>query len=287
MLVKCGADPNIKSICEQVADELTPLHFVAGNCRDSKGIEKLSFLLNDVHIHHPHQKANLYAKTRMNQKLAIELALEKQNLIVAGKMLEVLGDDFIQRHIKRLDHAIMIGKTAVHNASIPMFQDALVAIVNCCLHQNHMKDHELEKTLGKLLILTLDERSGFSKSSINDLIPIIAEIQQVCAKHGLKRFSSWAQDEVSGYNPLHLVLRSDRTLDLRTKLLRPLCDLLQDDANASINQTCAWSFGGYTPLHLAYSLNCSKSIQTLLQYGADENVTDAQGKKPSAMMSRC
>ena len=286
LLVKCGADPNIKSISQQINDELTPLHFVAGNCRDSDGIEKLSCLLNDVHIHHPHQKANLYATTRRSQKLAIELALEKQNFTVAGKILEELGDDFIQKHIQRLDHAVMIGRTAIHNASLPMLQDALVAIVNFCLHQDGTEDHELVKILGKFLILAFDERSGFSKSSKNDLILLIDEIQQICVKHNIQRLSSWTQDDVSGHNPLHLLLRSERTLDLRTKLLKPLCDLLHDEANASINQNCARSFGGYTPLHLAYSLNCSKSVQILLQYGADEQATDAQGNIPSAMMRR-
>jgi len=286
LLLKCGSDPNIKSISHQINDGLTPLHFIAGNCRDSEGTEKVSCLLSDIHIQHPHERADLYARTRSNQQLAIEIALEKQNFLIVGKMLEVLGNEFIKKHIQRLDYATMIGRTAIHNASLTMFQYALYAIGNCCSRHDNLDSRELEKTIGQLLVSALDERSGFSKSSLNDLIPLIASVQQVCSKYNLRCLSSWTQDDVSGHNPLHLILRSDRTADLRNKLLGPLCELLHDDADASINQTCSRSFGGYTPLHLAYSLNCTQSITILLQYGADENITDAQGKKPSAMLSR-
>lgn len=279
MLVKYGADPNIESIADIIQGGLKPLHLIAANCRGSVGVEKLSALVNESLIRHPHKKANLLARTSSpEEKLAVDISLEKRNFHVSGRLLELLGGtDFIRNSNHTLEHVTLLGMNAIHNASYDMFHDALVVMENFALDSV-----EVVKSLGLLMITAIDERSGFSKSSENDyLIFAIREVHDFCKRQQITNLSSRTRDNISGYNLLHLLIRTNRDRpSRRIQLIRPLCDLLKDDTNASISQPCANSFGGYTPLHLAYSVGCEVCIRTLLDFGADENIADAQGNKP-------
>ena len=97
----------------------------------------------------------------------------------------------------------------------------------------------------------------------------------------LINLASWARDEISGQNLLHLILRGDRERDLRGSLLHLMCELIMKTKGDEgiISQACAAKFGGYSPLHLAVALECKESISTLLEFNADVDAIDAEGHK--------
>ena len=88
----------------------------------------------------------------------------------------------------------------------------------------------------------------------------------------LINLASWARDEISGQNLLHLILRGEREREFRGSLLHPICELIMKAKGGEgiISQACAAKFGGYSPLLLAVALECKESsISTLLKFNAD------------------
>ena len=97
----------------------------------------------------------------------------------------------------------------------------------------------------------------------------------------LINLASWARDEISGQNLLHLILRGEREREFRASLLHPICELIMKAKGGEgiISQACAAKFGGYSPLHLAVALEFKESISTLLEFNADVDAIDAEGHK--------
>jgi len=164
----------------------------------------------------------------------------------------------------------------------------------------------IEKVLAKLLLLAIDERSGFGihfssleqQTPNNELGPGSLQaaalhiiLQQQTQSH--LKLSSWARDEITGNTPLHLLLRTDRGVSLRKSLIQPLCEIMthaQSDASSSspsmnrVSIPCVDKFGSYTPLHLACALNCDESIKTLIAFGADQTLVDGNNKIPADLL---
>ena len=160
----------------------------------------------------------------------------------------------------------------------------------------------IEKILAKLLLWAIDERTGFGTQSFGsqqtpdkiDRITFLAAavdlILQQRKQLNLFNISVWAQDNITGHTPLHLLLRTDRVFLLRRSLIQPLCEIMKNspcETTASINRIsipCSDKFGSYTPLHLSCALNCSESIKTLIAFGADETLVDGNDKKPADLL---
>ena len=287
VLLQLGADPNISSIVSEIHDALTPLHLIAGNCRGTDGIVKMQWLLYE-NVSRKFERANVFAMTKSSHEIPINVALRKKNFSVAGKLLDAMGEKWTKMQWS-LEDAILIGQASIDNASVSLFKQAIGVIVSSAStgQSKTLDTRSVEKALGGLLILAIDERSGFGKvkplsSAVANMLDVINIIGEVQEELNLTKLASWTRDEISGQNLLHSVLRGDRGSEFRKKLLRPVCELTMTSevGGKIISQACATKFGGYSPLHLACALGCEESISTLMEFDADINAIDAQGKKP-------
>ena len=316
-LLQLGADPNIESIVNLVNDSLRPLHFVAGNCRGSAGVEKVQWLLGHYQDTYENEtkkqeniescdakilerKANLRATSISLNEMPIHIALRLRNYDVASKILDEMGDTWLDLKWS-FDNAVLIGQVSIETSNVKLFKQALTIITNSALRSitsstTVLEDSEavdsttckrkVEKAIGGLLLKIMDERSGFGKirplstavANINDAIKAVVLVQD---QQKLTNLASWARDEISGHNIIHLILRGDRGELFRNTLLAPICELVANSEGGDklISQACAKKFGGYSPLHLAVALGDDSSINTLLHFNADVNALDAQGNK--------
>ncbi len=293
MLVQLGADPNVTSISDEVYDALTPLHLVAGNCRGQGGTEKIVCLLLDHDEKTGNdtarfQRANLFAVTSSSHQMPINIALEKRNWLVVGKLLEAMGEEHIKRIDWTLDEAILIAKSAIATVSAALFEQAIDLIIASSSGGGTLDCRSSEKSIGGLLLTSIDRRSGLGidssdRSSLTHFISVITTVQ---LHFNLKNLASWARDEISGHNCLHLILRNDRGIEFRRKVLESVCEIFSQDTNGCelLSQPCARAFGGFTPLHLACALGCEYSIKTLIRFGASATVLDGDEKLPKALI---
>ena len=226
VLLHLGADPNVKSIATEIHDAITPLHLVAGNCRGTEGIDKLRWLLLDEYTDH-HQtadsssigtsqvgkfeKANLFAMTTSSHEMPIHIALRKQNYRVAEIILEAIGEKRVHVGFEwSLEDAIIIGQVAVDRANVALFKQALQTIVSSASTAESIDTTKIERAIGGLLLKVLDERSGFGKArplsaTVVNIQEVISAIEKVNDELNLTNLASWARDEISGQNLLHLI----------------------------------------------------------------------------------
>ncbi len=302
-LLTLGADPNITSIASEIVDGLSPLHLVAGNYRGTYGVEKVDYLLGKrkeidfLEIPKAVKNcANLYAKTNGSNELALHLALKKKNFHVARRLFEAMDDNIEIDPLMKWDieMASLLGEAAIGCASEELFESAVNIMTNLSFECKESNRRELSRSLGKLLLWAVDERSGFgSKRSLHGdeirslkLKKIVDAISEVQTKMCEISVSPWARDEISGHTPLHSILRNDRGSILRTTLLSPLCTIMLKDSSKVdlctnfISLPCSGKFGLYTALHLACALGCEDSVKILLEYEADPRVLCGDSKKP-------
>ena len=278
VFLNLGADPNVESISDEIQNSLKPLHLVAGNCRGRVGLEKLQWLL----LHRgSSRRADLHAVTAL-QDIPIHIALQKENFLVAEKLLEAMGEDWLELNWNT-KYAILICEVSIYCANGRLFKRA----VNLLLSTAPNEKKVVEKAIGGFLVSICDERSSFGKLrpisvSIESIKAAVCFIDDKQRELGLINLASWARDEISGNNVVHLILRGDRGKDFRKELLIKVCKLIAGSTNSTsiISQHCAAKFGGYTPLHLAASLGCEESIITLLDFNADAGALDEEQKLP-------
>jgi len=312
LLIKYGADPNIKSIAKNVCGGLKPLHLVAGNCRGQNGVMKANYLLGTtlngcssdetLSISLSRVKLTLTSKTADTSENALQISLRKRNFQVAMLLWEVqlkyiCDDDSFQLLSWEVKYATLLAEAALECMSIDLFRYAVDAITSSTSEGKPTKRSVIEKVLAKLLLWAIDERSGFgvyftsldqaaNEKGCHILLAILNIISKQQNHLKLSRLSSWARDKVSGHTPLHMLLRNDRGILLRSCLLKPLCEImtnLECQTNSTIDLIsipCGKNFGSYTALHLAYSLDCEESIKCLIKFGADQTVLDGDNKKP-------
>ena len=298
ILLTLGADPNVASILSETYDSLTPLHLVAGNCRGDEGVKKVRWLLgqysdnetmDDAFIFDKvgmerFEKANLFAMTESSRELPINIALRKQNFVVAAALLHSTGEKWMATKWSH-DDAILIGQLAIDQADITLLKQSLQIVVSSASSAEGATVRNIEKAVGGLLLKAIDERSGFGRvrpvsTAIANAMELISAVEEIVDSYNLKNLASWARDEISGQNLLHLILRGDRERDFRISLLHPVCDLIMksDEGEKIISQRCADKFGGYSPLHLAVALECQESVRTLMNFNAEVDAVDAEGK---------
>ena len=278
VFLNLGADPNVESISDEIQNSLKPLHLVAGNCRGRIGLEKLQWLL----LHNgSSRRADLLAVTA-SQGIPIHIALQKENFLVAEKLLEAMGEDWIDLNWNTKS-AILICEVSIHCANVSLFKRAVNLLISTAPNEKKV----LEKAIGGFLVSICDERSSFGKLrpisvSIENIKAAVCFVDDKQLELGLINLASWARDEISGNNIVHLILRGDRGEDFRSELLSGVCKLITGSTNSTsiISQHCAAKFGGYTPLHLAASLGCEESISTLLDFNADAGALDEEQKSP-------
>ena len=174
--------------------------------------------------------------------------------------------------------------------------------------------------LGKILLLIIDSRSGcfpwhdnkfhninLMKKIVIDIILFPLSSDKDDLNYCGAILPSLTQDDVTQKTVLHLLLANDRVMgkELRLALLRSLCkwatikesmnlekvDFQHGDTISTsiktpkfISTPCHSSFGGYTPLHLAYSIGCMESVDILLEFGADKDRLDAHGNSPFELL---
>ena len=338
MLLEFGADPKVSSISNSIENTLLPLHFVCSNIRGHDGITIVEYLLmpgNAGTSGKPSSSASnafidysyLYERATFEHKHCrpIEISLEKRNFRLSEYLWELeqhsLKNHQMIENTKELwcctDQCYTLCEAAIERKNIQMFQFAMENMTKIGKDLIRTKDDQsdnLAKKFGKLLLWIVDERSGFGRSSENDkLICAVELIDQVRTELQLWKIPALARDEISGNSPLHLLLRQDRGISLRKRLLPCLCKMMEEydrsqiimNSNAThineqavkeetddsvddrhsfrnnlVSLPCSPKFGGYTALHLAVSLGCMYSIKILLQFKAYVDAKDSGGKQP-------
>ena len=288
LLLRFNADPNSKSIARTIQDDLRSLHLVAGNCRGHDGVCRASSLLC--------HGADIHAKTSSHAKTALVIALEKKNALVAkllweelvGSQKSSLVNSHQQQTIKSvelgdlnwsIDHLSFLGEVSIECASLEMMHYTLDQISSMIASADSSVEEtdKIQIVLGKLFLLIIDERSGFGKShssskSCDDIVEIAKHFERMQTEFNLTKVATWSRDEISGHTPAHLLLRSDRGLELRKRLLPLICIILTYQKRSSaptdslLMIPCATKFGSYTAVDLARALNCEESVQILSNY---------------------
>lgn len=305
-LLRLGADSNTNSIADKIHDKLSPLHLVAGNYRGSHGVEKVECLLGTIGSalsltkkSVEQSKANLFALTQVTNVTPLEIALEKRNFYVVKSLYDAMciTKDMDKHCILdwNLERGMILGEAATECTSVELFRDAIDIMKQCSMKADE-KDNidKLGRSLGKLLVLALDERSAFGKKTLNGMIEACEKLKAIadlfCSIQddvpGIN-IAAWARDEISGHTPLHLLLRNDRSAHLRSSLLRPVCTIMSKHGDSKfICLPCSNKFGSYTALHLACALGCEESVKTLLDFNADPTALSSENKKALDMIKK-
>jgi len=326
MLLEYGANPKATSMANFVQQNLTPLHFVSSNIRGPDGILMIQYLLSkssttcDDTYDVDDNSSYLYEKTT-NGDTPIDLSLKKRNFAVSEYLWKIEqqqpqprsmtnGDEIVWRDV---NICFLLGEASIQCKNLKMLQFAIDSMISCAPVVDYdtsssttkEEDTLVQKKMGQLLLWMVDERSGLGNNNLKESTTtggddylLLVEAVQIMDKIRTNKtkigwsIASYARDEISGQTPLHLLLRQDRGLTLREALLPCLCQTLSfdehevEDQNNLVSIPSASKFGGYTALHLACSLNCKFSIQTLLDHNAYVDAKDCYGKRPIDYLSK-
>lgn len=189
-------------------------------------MEKLQWLLFDDDTC---RRANLFATT-LSQEIPINIALKKKNFLVAEKLLEEMGDNWIESKWS-IEDAILIGEVSICCANVNLFKQAVNLLISIVSKDDAADQRVLEKALGRFLVSICDERSGFGKVRpihvlMRNIKTAVCFVDDKQRDLGLTHLASWARDDISGYNIVHLVLRGDRGKDFREEILPCVCKLI-------------------------------------------------------------
>ena len=299
-LLLLGADSMIRSIADEVSYSLTPLHLVAGNYRGHDGVYKAESLLGKFQEMKCLKKypdsilcADLYATaSRPTNAIPLDIALEKKNHHVIMKLYEEMSmgsSDANAIDRWNMEKASNLGYAAIACSSISLFQSA-IHIMKDCVSGNHDANANsvLSSHIGKLLSWAFDERSGLcqkqmSSEKLKEVLQIVTDVQVEMSDINIP---VWAKNEVSGYTPLHSMLKPEVPVSIRISLLLPLCTFLSRNPR-SISLPCSDKFGSYTPLHFACALGCEESVNTLLEFNADPTVECVGNRRPIDLLPDC
>ena len=337
IFLEFGADPKVSSISNSIENTLLPLHFVCSNIRGHDGITIVEYLLmsgnvgtfgkpsSSIASNASINYSYLYERATFEGKHCrpIDISLEKRNFRLSEYLWELeqqsLKNCKMVENAKdmwcSIDQCYTLCEASIERKNIQMFQfavDNMTKVGKDLIRRTNNQSDNLAKKFGKLLLWVVDERSGFGRIGENEKLMCAVElINQVRTEMQLWKIPAFARDEISGNSPLHLLLRQDRGISLRKRLLPCLCKMMEeydhsqiinsngthrddqavkeetdksDDDYSSRNNLvslpCSPKFGGYTALHLAVSLGCVYSIQILLQFKAFVEARDSGGKQP-------
>jgi len=264
ILLRFGADPNIKSIASEVQNSLSPLHLVAGNYRGSSGVEKvdalfllgkrlgekyISVALTDSILQQ--QPANIFVKTAIEKELPLHIALKKKNFSVAERlwnatMKNIQSKKFLTLQQEKWDIGMstLLAEAAIECTSVGLFQTAVNFMVSNYYSSNedgsiNNTTKSLERALGKLLLWAVDERSSFG-----------------CIRSSSKGKYCDNNDMISNDN--------DSKEEKLLSIVNIIAKVQNEQRNLNISYWARDEISGHTPLHLLLRNDRGLKLRRLL-----------------------